>query len=237
MPKRRAQKKRVAPRRKRGYKKRGGKYTKIQTVRVRTPGVAVPDKMFVKLNYMDTTSRVLAAAGNPFGYVRYYSNGLFDANPLILTSAVPGFTELAGLYEQYRVHAVKMTLRFCNQEAFPSVVVTWPTDVDQTGLISQQYLQEMCGNAFARFKHLSAKGGMDKGAIVNYISHKKLIGTRNYNTDVNYAAFTNANPARLMFMNIGVYSMDGSNYTAANIPFEVRLTFYAEMFNRRQLTT
>ena len=63
------------------YKKRPIKNNRIQSVVIRTPGVAVPDRMFVQLNYMDTTSRVLAAAGNPFGYIRYFSNGMFDANP------------------------------------------------------------------------------------------------------------------------------------------------------------
>ena len=125
------------------YKKRPIKNNRIQSVVIRTPGVAVPDRMFVQLNYMDTTSRVLAAAGNPFGYIRYFSNGMFDANPLILTSPIPGFTELASLYEQYRVHSIKVSLRFCNQETFPSVVLIWPTDQDQSGLISQAYLQEM----------------------------------------------------------------------------------------------
>ena len=96
------------------YKKRPIKNNRIQSVVIRTPGVAVPDRMFVQLNYMDTTSRVLAAAGNPFGYIRYFSNGMFDANPLILTSPIPGFTELASLYEQYRVHSIKVSLRFCN---------------------------------------------------------------------------------------------------------------------------
>lgn len=238
MPRRRYQKKakKGLRRNKKGYKKRS-KYNKIQSVVVRTPGVVVADKTYVKLHYMDTTSRVLAAPANPFGYIRYFANGLFDANPLILTSLVPGFTELATLYEQYRVHGAKITVRFVNQEAFPSVVVVWPTDQDQSASINQQYLQEMCGNYFARFRHLSSKGGMDRASITNYISFKKLIGTRNYNTDLNYSSLVSTNPLKLMYWNIGTYSMDNSNYTAANVPFECRITFYAEFFNRKQLTS
>lgn len=227
----------VRPKKKVAHRKRPIKNNRIQSVVIRTPGVAVPDKMFVQLNYMDTTSRVLAAAGNPFGYIRYFSNGMFDANPLILTSPIPGFTELAALYEQYRVHSIKVSLRFCNQETFPSVVVIWPTDQDQSGLISQSYLQEMCGNAFAKYKQVSSKGGLDAGEINFYLSHKKLIGTKVYNTANEYSAFVTANPARLTYVNVGCYSMDNSNYTAANIPFEVRLTYYAEFYNRKQLTT
>lgn len=238
MPRRKNVKNRKRVNKKKNYKgKRKQKYGSIQSVHIRRPGVVVADRTYIKFHYMDTTSRLLAAAGNPYGYIRYYANGLFDANPLILTSAIPGFTELASLYEQYRVHGAKITIRFVNQETFPSVVVIWPTDQDQTALITQQYLQEMCGNAFAKFRHVSSKGGMDRGVLSAYISFKKLVGTANYNTEADYASVTSTNPVKLMYWNIGTYSMDNSNYTAANVPFECRITFYAEMYNRRQLTS
>jgi len=238
MPRRRPHYKKAKKRpQKRFHKKRKNTYNKIQSVIVRTPGVAVPDRMFVKLSYMDTDSRFLASAGNAFGYIRYKSNSLFDVNPLLLSSTVPGFTELSTLYEEYRVHAVKITVRFCNQESFPSVVLVWPTDADQATLLSQQYLQEMCGNYLARFKHVSSKGGADRGAISLYVSHAKLIGTRNFNTDTTYSALVTNNPANLMWMNIGCYSMDNSVYTSVSIPFEMKMTLYSEFFNRRQLVT
>jgi len=235
MPRRRQVKK--ARKRARHPNKKKSKYSSIQSVRVKQPGVICPDRMFSKLHYMDTSSRILATAGNPFGYIRYTVNGLYDPNPLILTAAVPGFKPIMLLYENYRVRGCKITMRASNQEAFPTVIVVWPTDQDQAGSVSQVYLQEMCGNAYAKFKHVSSKGGMDKAEVSAYIGFRKLIGTSNYVTSPEYVGTDSTNPAKLMYWNLGCYSMDGSNYTSANVPFECRMTFYCEFFNRRQQTS
>lgn len=237
MPRRKNVKNRKRVYKKKNYKRKGTKYSRIQSVVVRQPGVIVPDRMFAKLHYMDSTSNRLATAGNPFGYLRYYVNGLFDPNPLILTSPVPGFKPIMQLYENYRVRGCKVTLTFNNGETFPSLVLIWPTDQDQAGSVSYQYLQEMVGNAYSKYKSISAKGGIDKGVLSAYISFKKLIGTANVLTSPDYVGTDSTNPAKLMFWNVGSYSLDGSNYTAASIPFECRMTFYCEFFNRRQLTS
>lgn len=227
---------RKKPRRK-VYKKKGRKYNRIQTSIVRQPGVVVPDRTFVKINYLDSTSSRLASPGNPFGYLRYYSNSIFDPNPLILTAIVPGFKPMMSLYENFRVRGCTIRLTFSNMENFPVLVLVWPTDQDQSGIVNYQYLQEMVGNAFCRYKSLSAKGGIDKATIKMYISFKKLIGTSNVLTSPEYAGNDSSNPSKLMYWNIGSYTLDGSSFTAASIPFECRLTFYTEFFNRRQLTS
>lgn len=236
MPRRRQYRKRKNGRRKATTKKHN-KYSKIQTMRVRQPGAIVADRMYVKLRYTDTTSLVLATAGNPYGYLRYFSNGLHDANPLILTTLVPGFTELMALYSTYRVRGCKIRLTMCNDEAFPSNVVVWPSNQDDASNVTYQYLQTMLDNPYSRYRTLSAKGGMDRATITSYISFKKLLGSNNINTDIAYTGNAGNNPAALFYWHIGSYSMTGANYTSQSIPFECRLTFYCELFDRITVTT
>lgn len=213
------------------------KYSKIQSLIVRQPGVVIPDRTFCKMMYTDTTSNLLATAGNTFGFIRYNANGLFDPNPLILTGTVPGFKAMSGLYERYRVRGCKIKVTFANQEAFPANVLIWPTTEDVSGSVSNVYLQEMLDNAFCRYKTVSAKGGMDRGVLSSYISFKKLAGTGNVITDKDYSATTSANPAVVLFWNIGTYSITATSFTAASIPFECRLTFYVEWYDRLTLSS
>lgn len=237
MPRRKNYRKNFRKKPHRKYYKKKAKYTRIQSTVVKQPGVIVSDRTFVRLNYLDSTSTKLSSAGNTYGYIRYYANGLYDVNPLLLTSAVPGFNEMMALYENYRVRGCLLKLTFTNQEAVPSIVLVWPTDQDQTTSVNYQYLQEMVGNAYARYKAVSAKGGMDRGVLKLYISFKKLLGTTNILTSPDYTGTSTTNPSKLMYFNIGAYTMDGSAYTSNSLPFEARLTFYTEFFNRRQLTS
>lgn len=218
------------------YRKKKNTYNRIQSVVMRMPGVIVADKTFAKLMYIDSSSNVLAGGGNTYGYLRYYSNGLDDANPLILSAVIPGYKPMMSLYENFRVLGCKIEVNASNQENFPVNFLIWPSDQDQSGVITYQYLQEMIGNAFTKYRTLSAKGGMDRSRLVGYISFKKLIGSKNYLTDVDYAGSLGANPAKLMFWHVGAYTLTGSVFTAASVPFESRLTFYCEFYNRRQLT-
>ena len=78
------------------------------------------DRQWVKLHYVDQTSSAIGNNGAQFGYLRYRSS-VFDPDPLILSSGVPGFKEMSQLYRAYRVHGMKLTLRMVNMEFFPGV--------------------------------------------------------------------------------------------------------------------
>lgn len=219
---------------KKNYKKK--KYSTVQSLTVRGPATVVPDRLFTKLMYTDQTSTTLAAAGTSFGYIRYQWNSLFDINPLILTSNVVGKTELSNLYERYRVRGAKIEILACNQEAFPVNIVLWPTTIDQASSMTYAYAQSMLSNAYARYATLSSRGGMDRCRLTGYISTKKLAGSKYTEVDDDYQALTNFNPVNLCFWNISAYSLTQSNFTTASVPFECRITVYAEFFDRRQIT-
>lgn len=235
MPRRRPikhQKRKKGPHRR---QKKGKKFTRLTTTIVRQPGVVVADRTFLKMEYTDTTSTLLGAAGATFGYIRYQMNNAFDPNPLILTASVAGFNEMAALYERYRVRGCAIQLNCCNQMDFPVNVLVWPTTDDQSTVITQAYLQAMLSNAFCRYRCLSAKGGMDRCTIKNYISVKKLVGSNYPKYDDSFQALTSTGPTKPVFWNIGSYSLAGPVYTAGSIPFECRLVLYIEFFDRRQL--
>lgn len=238
MPLKRKTYKKKAYRRKRyvkkGYKR---KNTSISSVKIKQPGVIAADRYFVKLRYVDTTSSKIGVNGNNFGYFRYIGNSVFDPNPLLLSTNVPGFKELSLMYFQYRVSGAKLQVTCANMENFPVIVLIWPTTVDQAGVVSNVYLQGMIGNPYVRFKILSAKGGMDKCILKSYISWKKLLGQKTISTDQDYGANVTGNPLNLMWWNFGAYTLDAGNFTTAAVQFEARVQFYTQFYNRVQLQT
>lgn len=239
MPRRR-QARAKKPMRKRYGRKRIAKKkaNKIATVTIRQPGVVCADRYRVKLRYVDTTSNRVGTAGSSFGLVRYYANSLFDPNPLIFTTVIPGFKQLTTLYDRYRVKATKIVVRATNMEAFPVVVLVWPSFVDLTTSSSNQFFQEMLANPYVKWKMLSPKGGMDRCQLTNYISWQKYAGTKNVSTDVDYSALVSANPANLFYLNIAAYSVDNTNFTVnTSVVFESRLTFYSEFYERVTLSS
>lgn len=214
------------------------KANKISTVTIRQPGVICADRYRVKLRYVDTTSNRVGSVGNSFGYIRYWANNLFDPNPLVFTTVVPGFKQLTTLYDRYRVRSTKLTVRCTNMEAFPVMVLIWPSFVDLTTSISNQFLQEMLANPYVKYKMLSPKGGMDRAQLSNYISWTKFSGTKNVSTDTDYSALVSTAPAQLFFFNIAAYSVDGANFTAnTSVVYEARLTFYSEFYERNTLAS
>lgn len=237
MPQKRApykRKRQVAKRRPR----KKSKYTKIQTTIVRQPGVVVPDRMYMKMTYVDVSSTLLGTVGSQYGYYRYRMNDIYDPNPLILTPNVVGQKEMATLYERYRVSGCAIHLIGSNQMDIPVNIVIWPSTDDQATLVStSQYIQQMIGNAFSQYRQISSKGGMDRFSLKNYVSCKKLVGSLQVKYDDGYAALSGASPSIPLYWNIASYSLAGFNYTSGTIPFEARLTFYVEWYDRRTLTT
>lgn len=217
------------------YKKK--KYNKISAVTIRQPGVIAADKYRVKLRYIDTTSSTIGSSPNSYGYVRYIGNSLYDPNPLILSTTVPGFKQLTTIYNKYRVRGCKITVNCANMEAFPVMVLIWPSYKDLATSVSNTFLQEMIGNPYCKYKLLAAKGGMDRTILSSYMGWSKFVGTKNVVTDTDYAADVGQNPAIPLYWNIGTYTLTTTAFTSASVQFECRLTFYSEMYERIPLNS
>ena len=231
MPKRRV----ARHRRRKGKKVARKKYSKIQSLKVRQPGAIVPDRLFMKMMYIDTTSNNLAIVGSTFGYFRYNANGLFDPNPIILTGNIAGFVELSALYARYRVRGCSIRLNTMNQLDQPVNIVIWPSNEDPATLITNTYLQGICAQPYSKYRSLSAKGGSDRTTLKGYMSTKKVVGSTSPGFEQNYAGTSLANPTDLWFWNIASYSITNTAYVAAGVPFECRVTMYVEWYERKVL--
>lgn len=236
MPRKRVGRKKRVMRKKRVYKRKPRKMTSIETLTLRSPGVIVPDRYRVKLQYVDTTSNLLGAGGSTFGFIRYFANQIFDCNPLILTSAAPGASELFQLYKNYRVKASSITLNVSNMMDNPVNAMIFPSNTDVASSASYGFIQEQLANPYTKWRSLASKGGMDRAFLKNYLSTRKITGDIGTKYDEDYVGSSTANAARSWYWNIASYSLSQTGYSVASIPFEVRITYYVEFFNRFQFS-
>jgi hypothetical protein len=69
-------------------------------------------------------------AGLIYANVRYNPAYVYDMDPTIGGTSVPGFTEWAGLYRFARLRSSRINVSFVNKEAFPVTMVICPNNFD-----------------------------------------------------------------------------------------------------------
>jgi hypothetical protein len=152
-------------------------------------------------------------------------NGLYDVDPRFASTAIPGFTELMQIFQNYRVDSVKVTATLSNKESYPMIVCSCFTGTNTYA--TNSFLRRYYGNKFSKqIKALSGVGGLDRCTIVNQVNMADLIGTSAYWGDLQGFLGTPAtNPGTLLTWNIGVGGMNGENFGVATPGVDVYLEF------------
>lgn len=65
-----------------------------------------------------------------YGNCRFTPTYAYDVDPVVGSTAIPGFTELGGIYRYYRVDAFKTTVSFANKDNVACVVYISPVNYD-----------------------------------------------------------------------------------------------------------
>lgn len=220
----------------RRYKKKQRANTRIQTLRVRSPGAVVPDRYFVKLIYYDQNISLITSPGNAHASFRYRPSAAYDVNPLFGSTAMVGFNELAALYNKYRVHGAKINIVATNQEAFSNSLTVVPLNSDPGAAPSLGTVLAWQMSPFATRKVFAAKGGMDRLVISKYMSTKKIVGSNATKYEENYASAVNTVPVDNWYFAIGVTAMGNNTLTSAGVQFDVKMVVYVEFYDRAFLT-
>jgi len=192
-----------------------------------------PDAIIVDLVYFDVNQ----GRTNNLSLVlswRYRMNSAFDPDPAVGSGAIPGFTEWAAFYNYYRVLHFNYDISLTNNEAFPLVCVTAPTNTD----VGTNYAStnELLGQPYSASGSVGAKGGMDTLATKGHLDLGGFIGNSvQYSSDSTYAAAVTTNPTNMAFFNVGFIS--STAFTAAGIMARCRLVYRVLFYDRKIVTT
>ena len=204
---------------------------KIQTGIVRGPQRLWPDRQMLNMRYVDTVNIGAQGSNLVVNAITYRLNSLFD--PLTTVTAeqpIAGFQEMSEQYSYYRVNAVKITVDITNLGGLPLFVACYPTNTAAVPTGSYATLLRVMGNPFTTWSTVSVAGGETKARLENYIKLKKVIGSNNYTTDMDFCGFSTGNPIRPIYGQVCVSSpVATGSYQYALL---VSIEFYCEWFGR-----
>lgn len=197
----------------------------------KTPGRFAPDRLKVNLTYCDTINVRSVTSSDAMNWG--YRSSAYDPDPGVLTGSIPGFVELANLYQQYCVHAMALDLEIANQNTESLIMVAWPSKVLQSvNSLTTADLNEYSANLRAKSRIIGNTAGMNRNRVHVLADGLQLIGDR-FKTDLDFCANTSTNPAETYAINIGVINPFGN--FSYGMCVRARVIYSVEFFEVRQL--
>jgi len=190
----------------------------------------MPNHQRVKLRFAERDGLATATA---FTAIRFNPNAAYDVNPTLGSTATVGFSEWAAFYNYYRVLAFDYTVDFINNDStMGATVYALPTNTDPgtTGVVT--YLE----NPLAKYKTISAKGGLDKTSIRGSHTVAQIVGSNAPNFEDNYRSLVTTVPTDLIWLEIGAQSATGAQF-ASSVYFVITIDMYTDFYDRKILST
>ncbi len=186
------------------------------------------DKQFVRLRYSDTL--LLTSTGGLSGFT-YRGNSMFDPQFTVGGHQPHGFDQWSTMYDKYLVYGLGCSIVFTAIALSQATCYTQWSDVSTlTANINNLKERSFVKRAFTS----SANGGNSISRIKDYMSIKKVLGLTTLNeSNRDYTALISADPVDQCFLNIFIHSTDLS--TTSEVAVSVDLTYYAVMYDRKQL--
>jgi hypothetical protein len=194
---------------------RGGEFTLHVPRNVAT---VIPDRLVTTLRWWKSVPVNLSAVST--AALRFTPSSALDPDPL--GSAKPlGFTELANLYNSYRVLKSMAEAETVNTGDVPITTTLFPSNTDPGASPVPAYVTASRLQAFAVSNTGALKGG-PISRLTNSMTTQKMFGNKMIRYDDNFAALVNTVPVNNWYWVVTFYA-------PAVAPSAAILSFYCEM--------
>lgn len=137
-----------------------------------SPRTVMPAQYVTNLVYL--VDVINTNVGGVQASVQYRSEA-YDVDPSVGSTAMPGFTELAAIYQRYRTLRMSYKFTCCNQEAYSVAVVHgFSAKAIASGSLNLQY----GGNPLMHVGMLGASTGQGRGIYRQSSSVMNIVGTK-----------------------------------------------------------
>lgn len=201
----------------------------------RSVDVILPDRVFTRLRFWGTSQLTVTTGGAVQTSSRFRPSSAFDVDPLLGSTTMSGFAELAAIYGSYRVRSSEITLHFTNQSAVGLACTVLPLNADPGAAPAQAVVLSWPENPYAKTKIVGTSGSPSI-VLKSKMTTGKIFGTDSVYLDDNFAALVTASPANNWFWAIGVIT-NLSPAANSTVFVEVNITIDCEFFNRKFLQT
>lgn len=205
-----------------GFKRHMGSTVSI----IRSPNV-ISDRTIVHLKYYKESAKVMNASANANFSIR--GNGAYDPEVTLGGHSPMGFDQWAQLYQNYRVHACKITLNLVSSTIPINISITPSTTA---GIPASTWVsREM---PYTKYLPVPALQGRQVN-IRHFMNSAKVFGIRKSTllSEDGFSSVVGGVPSNQWFFVVNFNSYDTSVVTAY---CDVTIDYYMEFYNRVELT-
>jgi len=223
------------PSKKQNRNKRNNKQTvaidRVQPLRVIRVRDIMPPRIVTRLKYI-----VLGILQNNTGVTasrQMNANGIYDVDPAIASTSVPGFAEFSGFYNRYRVFKVKSTCIFINNEGFPLVANLGFEAIPFASNGKTIAYYEMHNQKTTLIPRTQTAAGLRLTMTKRDID---IVGDAVVLGSLNYTGTLSSNPASLWYTTISVSSQGvGLPLTLNGVSIRWEIEFDVEFFELKNI--
>lgn len=187
----------------------------------------LPNEVDVWLQFVQTS--LLTSGVNPYATKVFRPNAAYDVDPLLGSTATAGFSELAGIFQYYRVITYRYEVEFVNEQTFPVQAIVLNTNINPgTGTI-----QGYAGNQWCQIHLLSGNaGGPCKHVFKGRHNVGQIVGSAEVEMDDNYASVVNTVPTNTVWLSVSADSGIAGNILSTGVLILVKIWMFIRFFER-----
>jgi len=201
--------------------------------------VQIPRRFHLRAfhEFMNVTMKYIPLGGlNNVGLLaasrQFIANGLYDVDPALGSTAVPGFVEWMSIYQRYRVKKVKAVVDFINLDTSPVVV---NLGFDQQFFAANGKTIGFLAGPHQVTRLIAALGGNPVRLSMKR-DLQQLLGDVSLLSEDNYAGLVGANPVLPLYVSVAI-SADGTGVALINGVFmRMTIEFETEFYQLRNLS-
>lgn len=192
----------------------------------------ISDRLMTRLTYKGMQNLVITT-GNVHVSRRWQPSAAYDVDPLLGSTTMVGFSEMALLYGNYRVTRSSVVFRMTNTSGQPVQMILIPLNTDPGSTPTLGTVDSWVNNAYGKVK-LVPSVGAPPVTIKHSMSTEKIFGTKMVYFDDAFQALINAIPANNWFWAIAARAPAA---VAANTTLVIEIDFSldVEFYSRRNL--
>lgn len=200
---------------------------------MRQIGRFMPDRLRVRLRYNDVNTYRIRSASSVQNW--NYRSSAYDPDSALGSGAIPGFAELANMYQGYLVHKMEFQGEFNNGNGDSAIIGAWPSSTLQNvNSLTSNQIVEFSANP-AGLSRIIPPNTARPVTLRCVAEGRKLFG-RQFLTDTTYTGSTGGNPSVMYGINIGILNAAGTNWTFG-FASKINITYDVEFMEVLQLQT
>jgi len=193
----------------------------------------VPDRMMIKMSYKDNIN--CSSSINPWAIWNGRLNSIYDPDYAIVNGHQPlGYDQWATFYNKFRVYKAYVTATFINNTSagVQCGVLPYNADAGNLAVVDDSTFEQ----PHAATKTVGGQNGLNKIVIKKMVDIPRILGRSHVqykSADSTASVFTN-NPQDLC--NLAIFGRVINESSNPTIQIILNITYYVEMFDRKQVS-